>query len=197
MKRTFAAICLGLFLSAVSVADIARPEKPKNGQSKEAAINTELSISLDKNAKEARLLIPRSQLRQLRAELEGLGSGADETASVGGVTRIQTIVGGVFMSLAFVLGGFAFIRSGRFNANAGRAAAAAAIVFAGGAFATIAFGNAGPPNEARSITGKMFAEPVHIYGFGWGRIKLEVSDEVKNPKLIVPNPPDARRPAEE
>jgi hypothetical protein len=197
MERTVATILLTLFISVTCLADIPRPDKPKNVPAKSASVDTHLSIELDRNAKEAKLIIPRSQLKQLRAELEALDSGSDDTASAAGVTRIQTIVGGVFLSLAFVFAGVAFVRSGRLSANGTKAAAAVAIVFAGGAFATIAFGNAGPPAEARSITGKMFARALHIYGFGGGKIKLEVSDDVKTPKLIVPNPPDESRPADE
>jgi hypothetical protein len=128
--------------------------------------------------------------------LDALDSG-DDTASAGGVTGIQTIVGGVFLSLAFVFAGFWFVKPGRLSAKGGKATAAAAIIFAGGAFAAIAFGNAGPPAEARSITGKMFSKALHAYGTGGGKIKLEVSDEVTGPKLVVPNPRDETRPAGE
>lgn len=196
MKILLTAIMLSL-LSLAVFADIPRPDKPKNNSSaKTSSIETYLSIGLDRNVKEAKLIIPRSQLKQLRAELEALDDGDDHTASAG-VPGAQTIVGGVFLSLAFVFAGFWFIRPGRSIANGGKAAAAAAIIFASGALATIAFGNAGPPAEARSITGKMFTQALHIYGFGGGKIKLEVSDEVKTPTLIVPNPRDEGKPAEE
>jgi hypothetical protein len=55
--------------------------------------------------------------------------------------------------------------------------------------ATLAYANAGPPPEARSITGKMFAQGVHWYNAGWGHVKLGVSD-TERIKLIVPNPKD-------
>jgi hypothetical protein len=197
MERTVASILLTLLISITCFADIPRPDKPKNVPAKSASVDTHLSIELDRDAKEAKLIIPRSQLKQLRAELEALDSGSDDTAFAAGVTRIQTIVGGMFLSLAFVFAGFVFVRSGRLSANGTKVAAASAIVFAGGAFATIAFGNAGPPAEARSITGKMFTRALHIYGFGGGKIKLEVSDDVKTPKLIVPNPADETRQADE
>lgn len=192
MKIVFASVLITLMVSASVLADVPRPETPKS----KGSIDTTLSIDLDREAKEARLIIPRSQLKQLRAELDALDAG-DDTASTGGVSRIQTIVGGLFLSLAFVFAGFAFFRSARVGANVSRAAAAAAIVFAGGAFAAVAFGNAGPPAEARSITGKMFTQAVHLYGFGSGKIKLEVSDDVRYPTLIVPNPPDASKKTEE
>jgi hypothetical protein len=58
-----------------------------------------------------------------------------------------------------------------------------------GSIATIVYGNAGPPPEARSITSRMFTDDVHMYKAGWGAIKLEVSDTVRTPTLIVPDLP--------
>jgi hypothetical protein len=69
----------------------------------------------------------------------------------------------------------------------GHVTAAVAAVFAIGGFVMMAYGNAGPPAEARTITGKMFSQAVHLYGFGSGKIKLEVSDKERTPVLIVPN----------
>lgn len=196
MKRTAALILITLIASTICLADLVRPERPKPS-AKPAAIDTQLMIDLDKNAKEARLIIPRNQLKQLRAELDALDTGSDDTASTFGTTRLQTILGGAFLSFAFVFAGFAFMKRVNVGATGGKAAAAVAILFAGGALAAVAFGNIGPPSEARSITGKMFTRAVHLYGFGSGKIKLEVSDEAKNPKLIVPNPPEAKPDGEE
>lgn len=183
-----------LLLSVPSLANIAPAKTPKNTK-KSAVVDTYLSINLDPNAQEARLIIPRSQLKQLRAELDSLDGGSDDTAAAmttGGISRMQTIVSGVFISLAFVFAGVWFTRSGMLSSASGKAAAACVVVFAGGALATIVYGNAGPPPEARSITGKMFAQGMHYYKFGGGKIKLEVSDAEETPKLIVPDPETAK-----
>jgi hypothetical protein len=198
MLRKLSLVLMLFTFSASVFANIAPAKTPKPTK-KPASIDTQLSISLDREAKEARLIIPRSQLKALRAELESLDNGSDDTAaaaSTGGISGIQTIVSGAFISLAFVFAGFWFSRSGKLATRGGKAAAAGMIVFAGGAFATIVYGNAGPPPEARSITGKMFTRALHTYGFGSGKIKLEVSDELSYPKLIVPNPEDAKTPDE-
>jgi hypothetical protein len=198
MMKISAAFLLIIFVSMVASADIARPDKPKADPAKKnGAIDTTLSIELSRDAKEARLVIPRSQMKQLRAELDALDRSSNDTATAAGITPTQTVVGGGFLSLAIVFAGFWFARSGWMNVNTRKAIAAVAIVLAGATFATIAVANAGPPAEARSISGKMFTQSVHIYGFGWGKVKLEVSDEVKNPKLIVPNPADTVRPGED
>ena len=65
--------------------------------------------------------------------------------------------------------------------------AVGAILFLCGACAVAAFGNIGPPLEARSITGKIFSQSVHQYKQAWGKIKLETSDTADRIELIVPD----------
>jgi hypothetical protein len=150
-----------------------------------------LDIRLRRDAKEARLILSRDQLKQLRAELDQIDGGATDTASAG-ITGIQTIAGGLFLSLAMVFAGVWFVRSGRMT----KPVATGMILLAGGALATMVYANAGPPPEARSITGKMFAQGMHYYKFGGGAIKLEVSAEEDNPVLIVPDPEEPKKPGE-
>jgi hypothetical protein len=191
-------ILLGFFtmiflFASVSLANEALPSKPPKKQAK--AIDTTLSIRLDENAKEARLIIPRSQLKQLRAEIDQLDDGSDNSTAAVTFSRRQTIVSGFFLSLAFVFGGVWLSRSGKAATKPGKILAAATVLFLSGAFAMIAFGNAGPPPEARSITGKMFTDAVHMYGFGSGKIKLETSDD-RLVTLIVPDPPKEEKSGE-
>jgi hypothetical protein len=187
-------------MSVAAFADIARPGKSPKSVKKPVVVDTELDIRLDADAKEARLIIPRSQLAQLRAELERLDDGSDNTAEItssGDFSRTQTIVSGLFLSLAFIFGGVWFIRSGKAATPVARTllvlVAIAGIVSA----ATFVYANAGPPAEARTITGKMFSQAVHMYGVGWGKIKLEVGDEGDSLKLIVPNPKTSPTPSGE
>jgi len=196
LKRTILTLSILAFAST-AFADIPRPDRTPNRVKKPVEIETHLSIVLDRDAKEARLIIPRSQLKALRAELDGIDGGSDEATAAlatSGISRLQMIVSGVFLSLAVVFAGIWFTRNGRMSAKAGRSAAAGMAIFAVGALATIVYGNAGPPSEARSITGKMFSPALHVYKFGGGKIKLEVSETETQPKLIVPDP--AQAPAE-
>jgi len=192
MKKLLSIATVALLLSTVAFADIAKPGKSPVSNGK-PSIETTLDIRLDSEAKEARLIIPRSQIRQLRAELGSLDDGSDNMAAAvatSGSSRIQTIMSGLFLSLAFVFGGIWFVRSGRAASKAGKGAVAIVVISFVATTATFVFANAGPPSEARSITGKMFAPAVHMYGFGWGKVKLEVSDDDKSSvRLIVPNPP--------
>lgn len=192
MKKLLSIAAVALFSSTVVFADIAKPGKSPTSNGK-ASIETTLDIRLDSEAKEApRLIIPRSQIKQLRAELESLDDGSDNTAAAvatSGTSRIQTIMSGLFLSLAFVFGGIWFVRSGRAATKGGKGAVAILVISFVATAATFVFANAGPPSEARSITGKMFAPAVHMYGFGWGKIKVETGDAENRIQLIVPNPP--------
>jgi hypothetical protein len=187
MIRTIFLAAAMLMASTAALANIANPDLPNSKK----AIDTTLVIQLDRNAKDARLIIPRSQIKQLRAELESLDAGSENTAAAisaeSGFSGTQTIMSGLFISLATVFGGIWFVRSKRVSNIRGQATAAVAAVFAIGGFVMMAYGNAGPPAEARTITGKMFSPAVHMYGFGSGKIKLEVSDKERTPVLIVPN----------
>jgi hypothetical protein len=190
LKRTILAAAVLLLVSAAH-ADIPRPDRTPTKSNKAAAVDTYLSIQLDRDAKEARLIIPRSQLKALRAELDALDRGPNVTAGVisgDSTSRLQMIVSGVLLSLAVAFGGIWFARQGKSSAKVSRSAAAAMVIFAGGALATIVYGNAGPPAEAREITGKMFSPALHVYKFGGGKIKLEVSDTETQPRLVVPDP---------
>lgn len=192
MKKLLFATVFVMLFSLVALADIPRPSTPKPGPTpkQKKAIDTWLSIRLDREAKEARLIIPKSQVKQLRAELDELDGGADNTAAARGFTGTQTVFGGMFLTLAFVFGGVWLARSGKMATKNGRAFGIGAFLFLGGAFATVVFANIGPPLEARSISGKLFAPGVHTYKQASGNIKLETAAEGDHVELIVPDPKD-------
>ena len=195
MKRTVLLVVAMLVFAAAVMADeaIPTPTKKTPKPNTQKTIDTEMDIRLDANAKEATLYIPRSQIKQLRAELEGLDDSEDTTA---GITRTQTLMSGMFMSLAIVFGGMWFVRSGKAATKGAKVAVIGLAVGAIATAATFVYANAGPPDEARSITGKMFSQAVHIYGFGWGRVKLAVSDDARI-RLVVPNPKENKPNTEE
>lgn len=188
MRKILLVAAIALFASTAAFADIARPEKSPNRVPKPTpGVSTTMEIMMDKNAKEAKLLVPKSQIKQLRAELEALDDDGDNTAAVsGGSTRLQTIISGAFLSLAFVFGGMWLVRSGKSATKGGKALAIAAILGGVGAATTVVFANVGPPPGARSITSKLFDQKVFTpYGFAYGKIKVETTDG-NQVKLIVP-----------
>jgi len=188
MKKILLLASIALLASTVGFADIPRPEKTPKPQ---AGVPMTMEIMMDKSAKEAKLLIPKSQIKQLRAELEALDDDSGNTAAAtGGFTRLQTIVSGAFLSLAFVFGGMWFVRSGKASTKGGKALAAGAILGGIGAATTVVFANAGPPPGARNITSKLFDQKIFTpYGFAYGKIKIETTDG-NQVKLIVPVVPE-------
>ncbi|MEO6050541.1 MAG: hypothetical protein ABIP78_04325 [Pyrinomonadaceae bacterium] len=191
MKRLICTTTILLLASIAAFADIARPETTIKPTPKPKSVSASMTIRLDRNATEATLRIPKSQIKQLRAELEQMDDGSDNIAAVSGsFSRTQTIVSGVFLSLAFVFGGMWFVRSGKAATKIGKGLIILAAIAGIGSAATLVYANAGPPSEARSITGKMFSHSVHLYKFGYGKIKLETKADGSGEgiELIVPDP---------
>lgn len=188
MKRKLCLIIVSLLAATVAFADIARPDKTPNRVKKPKGIATTMSIKLDRNATEATLIIPKTHIKQLRAELERLDD--DNTAAVteNDFSRLQTIVSGMFLSLAFVFGGIWFVRKGKSQPNTAKTLVVVAGLAAFGSAATLVVANVGPPPEARTINSKMFSQAVHLYKQGSGKITLEASGDSDYVQLIVPDP---------
>lgn len=197
MKTVYLLFALTLLLSTVILADIRLPDNktPKPAPSK--SIDTTLSVRINKDTKEAKLVIPRSQLKELRAELEQLENDSDNVATTSSFSKTQTVVSGTFLSLAFILGGVWLVRSRKIDTKTGKALAIGAVLFMSGAVATITLANAGPPSSTRSITNKFFSKEVNDWKQGYGKIKLEVSDQVKEPTLYVPDIPENKKNSDE
>jgi hypothetical protein len=198
MKRL---ICLSMIVLVVSVAafaDIARPEPAKTPKAKpDGSIVTQMDIRLDSDATEARLEIPKAKIKQLRAQLDELDDANDNTAAVtspGSFSRTQTVVSGMFLSLAVVFGGMWFVRSGKAATKTAKTFVVLVTVAAIASAATFVYANAGPPSAARSITGKMFSDAVHMYGFGWGDVRLTTTSDDRI-RLVVPDPKPATTPS--
>lgn len=189
MKRITLMIVVLFVASLAAYADIAPPKQEKTPKPK-PGVNTTLFIKLDRNATEAVLRIPKSQVKQLRAELEQIDDSEDNTASVetpgeSSISRTQTIVSGMFLSLALVFGGIWFVRSGKISSTKGKVLVALTVVTAAASFV---YANIGPPPEARSITSSLFTRGVHMYKQASGKIKVETMTNRDVIELIVPDP---------
>ncbi|HVE55269.1 MAG TPA: hypothetical protein VNB22_00470 [Pyrinomonadaceae bacterium] len=194
MKRIFSLCLLVTMFSIAAFADVRLPDTPKPtpAPKEKKAIDTYLSIRISQDAKEARLLIPKDQIKQLRAQLDEL-DGSSNNAALISFSRTQTIVGGLFLSLAMVFGGVWLTRSRKSGLKPNKTAVASVVIFLGGAFAAIAYANVGPPPEARSITGRIFTPAVHQYKQASGNIKLETTDDTYGVQLIVPDVKDDKK----
>lgn len=189
MKKIFCLFLLTFAFANAAFADEAPPPPTPKKQTKKKAVDSYLQIRLDPNAEEPVLKISKNQLKDLRAQLEEIdGDSANYAAAGEEISRTQTIVGGMFLSLAFVFGGVLFARSKNADAQKGKVIAIGAVLFLCGTAATFVFANAGPPAQLRSISGKLFDKKVFGY---WkragGAIKIEVVETGSNVELIVPD----------
>lgn len=194
MKKIFCFLAITVVLSMTAFADVRLPDTPKPTPSpkQKKTIESNMEIRLEKGASDARLLIPKSQLKQLRAALDESDDAENNTAL--NITRTQTIVSGLFLSLAVVFGGVWFSRSrGKSGGKMSKTIAAGAVLFFIGSAATLAYANIGPPMQLRSITSDLFNK--QTFG-GWkranGKVKVEVSDGEGMIQLIVPEKEDAK-----
>ncbi|HQZ81661.1 MAG TPA: hypothetical protein PLR83_00445 [Pyrinomonadaceae bacterium] len=194
-KRTLAVLALFIF-AVPAFADIARPDRTPNQPKKDASIDSRLTIRLDKDAREARLIIPRSELNELVAQLGTDGQTTLPAVKVGGVSQTQTIMGGTLISLAILFGGVWAFRSGKLATKTGKVAASVVLVLAGGALTSLVYANIAPPLETRSIKGSIFSPAIQKYKFVSGEIKLEVGENNTTPTLIVPDPAVSPTPSE-
>lgn len=180
MKRVLCLLVLILTATFAAYSDIAPERTPKPKPTpRAAAVSVYMSIKMDPDTKAATLSIPREQLKQLRAEIDQLDSESDNTAAAtGGFSRLQTIVSGAFLSLAFVFGGIWFVRSGRSATRSGKSLVVLAMVGLIGTPATFVYGNAGPPQALRSISSTLFDKKTFGY---WtsagGMVNLTISNE--------------------
>ena len=126
MKKALFLFALTVIFSSFALADIRLPDTPTPKPPK--SIDSTMTIRFDKKAKDATLVIPKAQLKQLRAELEQLDNETN-TASNAGFTRTQTIVSGLFMSLAMVFGGVWLTRSRKINTKVGKTLIAGTVLF--------------------------------------------------------------------
>ena len=120
MKKILVLFAMFALFAINAFGDIPRPNTPKPKQSR--LIDSRMTIRISRDAKEAKLIIPKSQVKQLRAELEELDGESDTTAaSTINFTRTQTIVSGLFLSLAFVFGGVWLARGRKTELKANKA----------------------------------------------------------------------------
>ena len=195
--KPIAIIVLLLATAASAAADLPAPVRKSNSRktppiptvtTDPAATTPKTSMSIEPNgaATEARLVIPRSVLAQLTAELEGDDSQTlAATTAVSNASDTQTIMAGLFLSLAFGFGGIWFVHSRRRADKLNRAALGMAILALCGATAAIAYGNAGPPPVARSLTSKILVPAAQSYG-AHGQVKVVIVEEGNQIRLVLP-----------
>jgi hypothetical protein len=184
--KHFAALAALLFASSPALADIALPPRtkpPRNAEVRRDLPHSRLTIERVEGLREARLQIPRTQLRWMNG---ASGEGGVTGAQSGPLGGAGTVVGGVFLSLSVALTGLLLLRSRRRGVRLGRAAVALLVcASAAGLAGVAAYANAGPP------PGYYTQDPGTLIkaaaaGTLSGSVRIEIVEEGAEMKLLVP-----------
>jgi hypothetical protein len=185
--KHFAALAALLFASLPAFADIALPKSPTpppDGEVRRDLPHTQMTIERVEGLREARLQIPRTQLRWING-MAG-ETGAASAAWPGPLGGAATVVGGLFLSLSVILTGLLLERSRRRLAGGGRVAASLlACVCAAGLAGVAAYANAGPPPGYRAQNPGTLVKAASA-GTLSGSIRIEVVEEGAGLKLLLP-----------
>jgi len=192
MKNWISRIAMVAFLlaSAAPAFGDLLPDPPNRNRTepKASAAKVPMVITREYKGSGATLEIPRSLWQRLQAE--GAGDNQQYGADAGrGLTLsgAQTVVAGLFLSLALVFGGVWFVRSRKRLDPLARTAfligAVALFAVAGG----IVYGNAGPPPAVtRSLTTSILVPEARNWG-AQGQVTLMVVDDDHPITLTLPD----------
>jgi hypothetical protein len=194
MKNWTAHVALTTFLMVATVpafGDIPNPNANKKRTTKDSALMSPMRIEPNDQASEAKLVIPRDVLRQLRASGDVNDSGNPEAAVIGysGLSRTQTVMAGIFLSLAFAFGGVWFVNTRKRPEGFTRVALGIALLSFSGLTTTVVLANMGPPSVARSLTSRILIPDAQWYGV-YGSVKVEVVNDGDQITLVLPKPKD-------
>lgn len=185
MKSTLVfctAVCILLAGAVLTFGDIARPkESPAPVVRGKVVFSTSMAVVPDGKAYEARLQIPRDNLRYLIAALDNVP--ADDSLGQSIVRNsTRTIMAGLFMFLAVSFGGVWLARSGH---SRNQKAVAAVVIGAAlmGATAMVTRANAGPPPRVRW---RNLPQNLNQGIATTGSVEIEIVPEGNGIKLIVP-----------
>ncbi len=200
MKKLSLIAILVAFLSIYAFADIRMPEPPKPQPTATMKPITgkqvDLMIDVTSEVSEPTLVIKKSSVKNLRAaldEAEGIDNLATQTENEGTksastIGSIQTIVGGLFLSLAFVFGGVWFVK----NKPSKATVALFAVAFFG-ASTVLVWGNVAPP-RLFSISKNIFADEIQQFAYARGKVRVKVVAESNTDiKLLVPLNDDSNK----
>jgi hypothetical protein len=196
MKKIIGLFTLCLLLSTFAFADVRLPDTPTPKPTpKIKQTDATMRITMDKKATETVLKLNKSSLKQLRAAIDDLDDSNDATAEVRSVSSPQTIIGGLFLSLAFVFGGVWMFRAKPSKTVVGLFFIVSCVLTT-----TFVFANIAPPLGVRKFTNKTFSEEVNAYGYAAGNIKVEIGDSksmTKDVELIIPSSAGSKNSDEE
>jgi hypothetical protein len=202
-KFTFILLCVAAF-TASAPADVPGPNKrprptpqstvsitntpqpaPSVGPSPERVHEAQMAVSLSNWSDEPTLVLTRAMVDKINAAAKDKGiETAGTTAGARPFASTQTIVGGIFLSLAFVFGGVWLARS---KGNVSKPALGILLLAVVGMGTTLVIGNVPPPKRI-ALTSAIINEGVIRNYVAAGKVKIMIVDyENKDDvTLIIP-----------
>ena len=167
MKKILIMTALTALFATAALADIRIPDRPQQTPTpvatpQPAEKDAEMIIQLSNNVSEPTLIISRKLVGQYIGETEKAGIGST-----------QTIVGGLFLSMAFVFGGVLLARG---KEKMPKAAIGAVVLAVLGVAATVTYANVAPPRSV-PLNKNLFAKELQGYAMARGNVKVIISDE--------------------
>jgi len=175
MNRILVLTTLMLLLAITGFADVRIPDKLKPTPTPTPRIvekEAEMSIEISSEVTEPTLIINKDLFRKYTAENAGLGIGST-----------QTIVGGLFLSLAFIFGGIWLSRG---KVKMPKAAIGISVTLVLGFGGIITYANIPPPLPLNKNLFKNLQ--VTLFSKAQGTVKVRLSDE-DDPeiRLMIPD----------
>ena len=183
MKKIALMFALILCSTIFAAADIRLPDTPKptpTAKPAPAAKAIRVPFNLVINSVDEPVLeIPHGSLKKLRAQLDALDGGdANGTtiAETSAFSQTQTLVSGLFLSLAMIFGGVWFVRGKASGVNPKIAAGALICLFVGAA-AFAVFANVAPP-PIKNIDSRLFSDAMlGSWSGAEGTVKIEIIEK--------------------
>ena len=145
MKNITGILLILLIFTLAAFADIKPPIRPAPTSTvAPAATEAKMAISVSGFETEATLVIHKSMVEKINAALKAKGEDKLITSAGAGIASTQTIVGGLFLSLALVFGGVWLARA---KGPISKPALGIVVFAIFGMGATLVIGNVPPPKR--------------------------------------------------
>jgi uncharacterized protein (DUF58 family) len=182
-----------LVFSMTILADVRFPDKPTPKPTPKGK-QVEMSISVTSEVTEPTLVIKKGSIKELKAILDEAESIEDNLAIVQDENNqnlevvnnkssgsVQTVIGGLFLSLAFIFGGVWFVR--------GKSSKTIAGLFLLGVFASatvMVLANVAPP-RIFGLNKSIFSEELSRRASASGKVRVKITNESGSQvKLLIP-----------
>jgi hypothetical protein len=180
MKKLLILSIFTVIFSISAYADVRLPDNLKPSptvtpKEDKKVKRMQMSIRVNPNVDEPTLRIPRSALKDLRAQLDELDGGSSNIAAVSSISGTQTLMSGLFFSAAMIFGGVWMFRGKTLGKNQKIVAGLLIFAFISASVVTV-FANVAPP-PLRGLNADLFSDKMQSYWSGAsGTVKIEITD---------------------